>query len=161
MKKYTANWIGTTFVIVIGLAIWVFGSYLQMQESAFSGTVFPGIELIAAMFITTVILFVMIFSYAAIEGRTLKFVWLFFLRRTIDIDSITEIIDQPTFKVAKSQFRSLYLFYKNRRGDTKSIQFRITIFPERTLGKLIRDLKHVNPSIELDAYSKRLIELAE
>lgn len=160
MKKYTANWIGTTFVFVIGLAIWVFGSYLQTQESSFSGNVFPGIELIAATFITVVILFVMVFSYAAIEGKTMRFVWLFFSRRTIDIDSITDINDQPTFKVAKSQFRSLYIFYKDKEGEIKWIEFRITIFPEKTLGRLIKDLKQINPKIKLNKYSQKLMDSA-
>jgi hypothetical protein len=160
MKKYAANWAGTTFIFVIGLGIWILGSYLQMQESTFSGGGFPGIELIAAASIIAVILFVMIFSYAVIEGNTLKFVWLFFLRRTIDIDSITHINDQNTFKIAKSQFRSLYIFYKDKAGDTKSIEFRITIFPERTLGLLVKDLKAINPRIELNAYAEKLSQSA-
>jgi len=160
MKKYTANWFGTTFIIVVGLAIWVFGSYLQTQESYFSDNTFPGIELIAAMFIIVVILFVMIFSYAVIEGKTLRFVWLFFSRRTIDIHSITEINDQPTYKVAKGSFRSLYIFYTDKNGDTKWIEFRITIFPEKTLGMLIKDLKKINPRIELNKYSQKLMDSA-
>lgn len=158
MKKYTANWMGTTLIFVIGLGIWVFGSYLQMQERSFSDSTFPGIELLAAAFITAVILFTMKFSYAAIEGKTLKYIWLFFSRRTIDIDSITNINDQATFKVAKSQFRSLYVFYKDKIGDTKWIEFRITIFPEKTLGRLIKDLKAINPRIELNKYAEKLMQ---
>lgn len=160
MKKYTANWAGTTLVFVIGLGIWIFGSYLQVQEGSFSGSTFPGIELVAATAIIAVILFTMMFSYAVIEGKTLKFVWLFFSRRTIDIDSITEINDQSTFKVAKSQFRSLYIFYKDKTGDIKWIEFRITIFPERTLGRLIKDLKAINPRIELNKYAEKLMQSA-
>ena len=160
MKKYTADWMGTTLIFIIGLGIWVFGSYLQMQERSFSDSTFPGVELVAATFITAVILFTMIFSYAAIEGKTLKYIWLFFSRRTIDINSITDINDQPTFKAAKRQFRSLYIFYKDKSGVTKWIELRITIFPEKTLGRLIKDLKHINPKIELNKYSQKLMESA-
>lgn len=99
-----------------------------------------------------------VFSYARIEGKTLKFMYFLYQRRTIDIDSITEINDQSTYKIAKSQFRSLYLFYKDKNGVKKWIEFRITIFPEKTLGRLIKDLKAINPRIELNTYAEKLMK---
>ena len=152
------NWFGTTLIIAAGFAVWVFGTYLQIQEGSFSKGTFPTVELVVAVFATSVVLFLTIFSYASVSGKTLKFVWLFFSRHIIDIDSITDINDQGTFKIAKSQFRSLYVFYDDKSGDKKWIEFRITIFPEKTLGKLIKELKTINPHIKLNRYAEKLMQ---
>jgi len=113
-----------------------------------------------SVFCTVIISLVSWFSYAAVTGTTLKFIYLLFYRRTVDISSITEINDQPTYKVAKSAFRSLYVFYKDKNRRTKWIQLRITIFPEKALGNLIKDLKAINPHIELNKYAEKLMKAA-
>src|SRR3989344_4374051 len=102
---------------------------------------------------TFILLITSIYSYASITGSTLKFVYILFIRRTININLITEIKDSATYRIAKSQFRSLYIFYKDKNDGVKWIELRITIFPEKTLGKLIKDLKSINPNIELNNYS--------
>lgn len=158
MKKYTTDWRGITIIFVIAVAIWILGAYLKVQEGTFSREAFPMAVLIVAIPIAIGVLCATVFSYAAIDGRTLRYMYFLYQRRTIDIDSITDINDQPTYKVAKGQFRSLYVFYKDKKGDTKWIEFRITIFPEKTLGKLIKELKRINPRIELNAYSRKLME---
>ena len=159
MKKYTTDWKGLS-IFFFGLAI-LYAAILFFQRNPSLGTREIIIGLVAWLaFIGFGVLLMTVFSYALISGNTLKYVWLLFLRRTIDIDSITDINDQPTFKVAKGQFRSLYIFYRDKTGETKWIEFRITIFPEKTLGKLIKDLKQINPRIELNKYSQKLMDSA-
>jgi len=136
----------------------MFSLYLGIQDGSFveeglySALPFITIPIVLVMILTTA------YSYASISDTTLKFVWLFFSRRTIDINSITDINDQPTFKVAKGKFRSLYIFYRDEKGNTKYIELRITIFPEKTLGRLIKDLKEINPRIELNKYAEKLMQ---
>lgn len=155
MKKYTTDWRGITIAFTILVALWIFFASLEAKE----GTMLIG-SLIVAIPIGIGVILATIFSYVAIDGQTLKFMYFLYHRRTIDINSITEINDQPTYKVAKGQFRSLYIFYTDKNGETKWIEFRITVFPEKTLGKLIRDLKQINPRIELNKYSQKLMDSA-
>ncbi|OGZ43264.1 MAG: hypothetical protein A3J55_02625 [Candidatus Ryanbacteria bacterium RIFCSPHIGHO2_02_FULL_45_17b] len=159
MKKYTTDWKGTITIFAI-IAIFNAVTFYWNKNPTL-----PLLKVIIGLvawfvFVGFGILLMTVYSYASISGNTLKYVWLFFSRRTIDINSITEINDQPTFKVAKSQFRSLYVFYTDKNGDTKWIELRITIFPEKTLGRLIKDLKAINPRIELNKYSQKLMDSA-
>jgi hypothetical protein len=155
MKKYTTDWkgISITFALLVGL--WIFFAYFE----AMKGTLLVG-SLFVAIPIGIGVLLATVFSYATIEGEMLRYMYFFYLRRTIDINSITDINDQPTYKAAKGQFRSLYIFYKDKKGDNKWIEFRITIFPEKTLGMLIKDLKEINPHIELNKYAEKLMQTA-
>ncbi len=140
-------------MFVIGLAIWAWG----LSGEAANKAVYINAVLMMTAFLAVVVLLITWLSYASISGAKPKFVYLLFYRRTIDIHSITEINDQPTYKAAKSMFRSLYIFYKEK-GDIKWIELRITIFPEKTLGKLIKELKHINPHIDLNTYSQKLMD---
>ena len=158
MKRYYTDWKTISVTILIGLAIILFGLYSTTQENGHQDA-FLNAALIAIIPIVFGILLATKFSYAEISGTTLKFVYLLFYRRNIDIDSITEINDQPTYKAGKNLFRSLYIFYKEK-GEKKYIELRITIFPEKTLGRLIKDLKVVNSNIELNDYSEKLIKKA-
>lgn len=158
MKKYRTDWKTIIVVIGVSLSLWILGNYMQVQEGILPRDSFFGGVLIVVIPILLGILLGTIYSYAIIEGVTLRFVYFLFYRRTIDIKSITEINDQPTYKIAKSSFRSLYIFYKDSNGATKWIELRITIFPEKTLGELIKDLKRINPRIELNTYSQKLMD---
>lgn len=158
MKKYTTDWRAT--IITFGILAVCSASIFYLTRNPEMSVLGVIIGLAAwFVFVALGVLFMTVFSYASISERTLKYVWLFFLRRTINIDSITDISDQPMFKVVKSQFRSLYIFYNDKSGDKKWIEFRITIFPEKTLGRLIKDLKNINPNIKLNTYSEKLIKL--
>lgn len=154
MKTYRTDW-KIAIIFLIGLAIWAWG----IGGQAPNRTVYINAVLMATVIFTTIILLTMWLSYAMVSDNTLKFVYLLFYRRTIDIHSITAINDQPTYKGAKGVFRSLYIFYKDR-GLTKYIELRITIFPEKTLGELIKELKRINPHIELNKYSQKLMDTA-
>lgn len=160
MKKYYTDWrtiltYGTIVGILFGVTLyWNRNPELSIQVA---------INAVSAWFIFWgfILLISTKYSYAAISGSTLKFVYILFIRRTIDISSITEINDQSTYKVAKGAFRSLYIFYKDKKNNTKYIELRITIFPEKTLGKLIKNLKEVNPKIELNRYAEKLLQGAK
>ena len=157
MRKYTTDWRGLS-IFFFGLAI-LYAVILFFQRSPSLGPREIIIGLAGWLgFIGFGVLLMTVFSYVSISGTTLKFVWLLFSRRTIDINSITDINDQPTFKVAKGKFRSLYIFYRDEKGNTKYIELRITIFPEKTLGRLIKDLKEINPRIELNKYAEKLMQ---
>lgn len=159
MKKYTTNWIGTITIFGVLAVFNAITFYLNRNPAMPSSKVIIG--LIAwFIFISIGILIMTVFSYVSISDNILKYVWLFFSRRTIDIRSITSIGDQATFKVAKGQFHSLYIFYKDKCGDAKWIELRITIFPEKTLGALIKELKKINPRIELNKYAEKLMKSA-
>ncbi|HLC49426.1 MAG TPA: hypothetical protein VJI96_03520 [Candidatus Andersenbacteria bacterium] len=160
MKKYYIAWKPIVIVIGISLLILFVSDYMQIQEGIHSEDTFWGGVLITFIPIAFGVLLATRYSYAAIDGMTLKFVYLLFYRRTIDIRSITEINDQSTYKVGKSIFRSLYIFYKDKNNLVKWIELRITIFPEKTLGKLIKNLKEINPGIELNKYSEKLMRSA-
>ena len=155
MKKYRTDW-KIVIVVAVALAIWILGA----RAEAVNKQVFINASLGMTALLTIATLLVTQLSYASISGTTLKFVYILFYRRTIDINSITEINDQPTYKVARGMFRSLYIFYKDKEGAIKWIELRITIFPEKTLGMLIKDLKAINPRIELNKYSEKLMEKA-
>lgn len=155
MKIYRTDW-KIAIVFIVALVIWIFGASTQ----AFNKEVFINASLGMTALITLVILLINWFSSISISGTTLKFVYLLFQRHTIDINSITEINDQSTYKVAKGAFRSLYIFYKDQQSKKKYIELRITIFPENTLGKLIKHLKQINPKIELNKYSEKLMQSA-
>lgn len=159
MKKYYTDW--KTIISVIGaiLIILVWSDYAQIQEGIYSRNTFLGGVLIEVIPIAFGVLLATRYSYASITDTTLKFVYLLFYRRTIDINSITEINDQPTYKAGKGMFRSLYIFYQKNDG-VKYIELRITIFPEKTLGALIKELKRINPRIELNKYSQKLMDSA-
>lgn len=160
MKKYYTNWKAIITVIGAALVLLILSDYMQIREGIHQPNTFWGGVLMAVIPIGFGVLLATRYSYAAIDDTTLKFVYLLFYRRTVDIPSITEINDQPTYKAAKSMFRSLYIFYKDKSGIDKWIELRITIFPEKTLGKLIKDLKIINPQIELNQYSQKLMESA-
>lgn len=155
MKIYRTDW-KIAIIFLIGYIIWVLGA----KSIAFSDQVFVNASLGMALLLVVVALLFTRLSYVSISGTTLKFVDIFFIRRTVDINSITEINDQPTFKMAKGAFRSLYIFYKNNEGKIKWIELRITIYPEKTLGKLIKDLMQFNPNIKLNTYSEKLMRTA-
>ena len=155
MRKYYTDWKTIIIVFAIGLALWIFGALGKAKGVVLlNGSLMVGIPIALIALLSTK------YSYVAISGNTLKFVYVLFYRRTIDINSITEINDQPTYKAAKSEFRSLYIFYKDKNDTIKWIELRITIFPEKTLGRLIKDLKQINPRIELNKYSQKLMESA-
>jgi len=155
MKKYRTDWkIAIVFAII--LAGWI----ISARTQAINTEVFINASLGMTVLLTVITLLITWLSCVFISGTTLKFVYLLFYRRTIDINSITEINDQPTYKVAKGSFRSLYIFYTDKNGEIKWIEFRITIFPEKTLGKLIKELKAINPRIELNKYSQKLMDSA-
>lgn len=155
MKRYYTDWKTISITIGLGLAIFLFGLYSITQEKGHQDA-FINAALIAIIPISLGVLLATRFSYAEVSGNTLKFVYLLFYKRTIDIHSVTEINDQPTYKAGKSMFRSLYIFYKDNNGLKKWVELRISIFPEKALGRLIKDLKAVNPSIELNKYSEKL-----
>ena len=159
MKRYTTDQkgIATFFIILTVLNALIL--YFNRNPAMSLSKIIVGLASWIA-FMGFGILLMTMFSYVSISDTKLKFIWLLFSRRTIDIDSITDINDQSTFKVAKSQFRSLYIFYKNKSNDTKWIEFRITIFPEKTLGRLIKDLKSINPDIKLNNYAEKLMRSA-
>lgn len=160
MKKYYTNWQLIILLIVAALSLWIVGEYLQAQETIYSQTTFWKGILIAVVPIGFGLLLATKYTYVTITDTELKIVNFLFYRRTLDISSITEINDQPTFKMAKGSFRSLYIFYKNKEGEIKWIELRITIYPEKTLGKLIKDLKQINPDIKLNTYSEKLMGMA-
>jgi hypothetical protein len=150
MRKYRTDW-KIAIVFAVGLAIWTIGAAMEAKEGTLATAAFGMTTLL-----TVVVLLITWLSYATIPGHTLQFVYLLFYRRTIDIRDITEIDDQPTYKVGKSSFRSVYIFYETRNKEIKYIELRVTIFPEKTLGRLIRDLKHLNPKIKLNGYCEKL-----
>jgi hypothetical protein len=154
IKTYRTDW-KIAIVFAVGLAGWVL---IGITEAVNTG-VFVKSSLGATALVSMIALLITRLTYASISGTILRYVDLFFSRRIIDINSITEINDQSTYKVAKSQFRSLYIFYNNR-GETEWIELRITIFPEKELGRLIKDLKEINPRIELNQYCQKLMESA-
>lgn len=153
MKKYYTNWQGSLVLGMITFFLVISDSFQKYPDA---------VTIKADLFFALIWGFFLIiltkYSYASITGTTLKFVYLLFYRRTIDINSITEINDQPTYKAAKKSFRSLYIFYKDKNDEPKYIELRITIFPEKTLGKLIKELKRINPRIELNKYSQKLMD---
>ncbi|OGF64030.1 hypothetical protein A2Z53_00055 [Candidatus Giovannonibacteria bacterium RIFCSPHIGHO2_02_42_15] len=161
MKKYTTDWKGIIIVFGVGIIGLIFSLYLGVQEGTFAKKAFVGSIAIVTVPVLFAVILMTVYSYASISGTTLTFVWLLFSRRTININSITDINDQPTFKAARNQFRSLYIFYKDETGEIKWIELRITIFPEKTLGKLIKDLKAINPRIELNKYAEKLMQSAQ
>src|SRR3989344_4277925 len=151
MKKYYTNW---KLILMVGIVVFL----LIIGDSA---PKYPDLVAIKAdLFFLVVWGFIVListrYSYVATKDSTLKFVYILFIRRTIDINSITGIKDESSYKVAKGQFRSLYIFYKDKTGDTKWVELRITIFPEKTLGRLVKDLKEINPRIELNKYAQKL-----
>lgn len=97
-------------------------------------------------------------SYATVSNGTLKFVYLFFYRRRIRIDAITEISDQSTYKVASSMFRSVYIFYNREDGIQKYIELRMGVFPKVAITGLIGELKERNPKIILSEFCEKLIK---
>ncbi len=152
MKIFRTDWRNAIVFIIAG-ALMIFGE----KSKALNTHVYMVGSIGIVIFFTFVILLITLFSYASITNTTLKFVYLLFYRRTIDINSITEINDQPTYKAAKKSFRSLYIFYKDKNNAPKYIELRITIFPEKTLAALIKELKRINPRIELNKYSEKLM----
>lgn len=159
MKEYTTDWKATIVIFSVVAIVAATGFYLEKNPTMDFPEVAIGL-VVWFGFVGSAILLATKYSYASISDTSLRFVYLFFYRRTIDINFIIEISDQPTYKVAKSHFRSLYIFYKGKNGDTKWIELRITIFPEKTLGKLIKDLKEINPRIELNSYAEKLMKAA-
>lgn len=141
------------------LAIFSFWEIAAYSE-AVSVHAFIGASVGMGSLVFILLILITVFSYASIAGPTLKFVYLFFYRRTIDIDCITEITNRPTYIAAQSQFRSLFILYKDKTGQETHIELRITIFPEAELARLIRDLQRLNPNIHLDSYSARLATTA-
>jgi hypothetical protein len=156
MKKYYTDW--KTIVIVFSVA--TFGLIaLGYGNLSFGKWLRGGIVYLLLM--GGLVLLMTRFSYASISGHILKFVYLLFYRRTIDVRDITEINDQPTYKAAKSSFRSVYIFYETRDKAIRYIELRVTVFPENTLGKLIKELKRLNPNIKLNKYCEKLVQSAQ
>lgn len=155
MRTYRTDW-KIAIIFLVGYIIWVLGA----RSIAFSDQVFINASVGMGLLLAVSVLLLTWLSYVSILGTTLKSVEIFFIRRTIDINSITEITDASTYILAKSQFRSLYILYKDQNGESKHIELRITIFPENTLGRLIKDLKEINPTIELNKYSEKLMQSA-
>jgi hypothetical protein len=123
MTKFHSDWKTIAIVIGTGLAMWIFGLYSQeAADGIFSQSTFWKATLIAVIPITLGILLATRYSYAAVSEHTLTYVYLLFYRRTIDIRDITEINDdQPTYKMAKSSFRSVYIFFTRPRKKKRNI----------------------------------------
>lgn len=153
MKRYYIDWKTIVIVSVIGFILLISDSI-----SKYPDRVVLSADISFLLFFTLILIIITKYSYAEISGSTLRFVYTLYIRRTISIYSITEINDQPTYKIGGNLFRSLYIFYKDKNGKIKWIELRITIFPERTLGKLIKDIKTINPKIELNKYAQGLME---
>ncbi|MDB5225182.1 MAG: hypothetical protein JWL87_134 [Candidatus Adlerbacteria bacterium] len=155
MKKYTTDWKSILMIGVSAGVLMAFTLYLNRNPDLGTDVAIKGL-LIWVIFWAFFLLITTCYSYASITNNTLTYVYLFFYRRTVNIDSITEINDQATYKTAKGSFRSLYIFYKDQDGSIKYIEFRITLFSEKTLGRLVKDLKQLNPNIELSGYAEKL-----
>ena len=155
MRKYYTNW---KWILIFGTVIF----FLITSESVsrYPDPVVIKADLFFLIVWSLILLVSTRYSYLIITGTTLQSVYILFIRRTIDINAIIEITDEATYKVAKSQFRSLYIFYKNTSGELKWIELRVTIFPEKTLGRLVKDLKTINPRIELNKYTEKLMRSA-
>lgn len=151
MTFYRTDWRAAPFLVALLFLLLASGF-----PTAVSKAVFLKGAIAISLFVAATILLITVYSYAAISRSELKFVYLLFYRRTIDINSITEITNKPTYIAAHSQFRSLYIMYKDKTGSQAHIELRITIFPETELARLIHDLKQINPDIHLDSYSSRL-----
>ena len=155
MNTYRTDWRAAP--VLGGLLLLLLASG---YPSAVSLAVFLKGAFAISLLVFFIILLITVFSYVTTLGSTLTFVYLLLYRRTIDIHSITEVANKPTYIAARSQFRSLFILYKDKAGQEAHIELRITIFPEAELARLIRDLKRLNPNIHLDSYSARLATTA-
>jgi len=104
-------------------------------------------------------LFFLLFAkgyYVLLDEKILTNVQVF-IRRSINVDKITDISIQQAYKGIKS-IKSIYIFYQNGHGNVKHTEIRIGTYKPSTLKNLINDLKKLNPKIKLDVVVQKFME---
>jgi len=106
--------------------------------------------------IILVVIAITIGSYVTIAESQLKSVFFFVYRPYTKVEDIQQIFYLPTWKFQELA-RSLYVTSYSR-GQRKTIELKNSMFTELTLGKIAYDLKKINPRIELDVYTEKLMK---
>ena len=158
-KIYRADW--KTFVVIYTLCFLLM-AFFAILGGKDNQNIIIGISGLFLLFVGVVLLIV--FSYVSIQNNSFVSVsppfFNLFPKKT-SISKITEINRQSTFRIFRGAIKSLYIFYNAKNGKTKWIELRHGVFKEATMGELVRDLKHLNPLIKLDAAAQKLMEKAK
>ncbi len=153
MKKYKASIKNNTFSILFILVLFLILLFL-------TPSLWPYVA-IMILFLSFGFVLIAKFTYTIIDGNSLIHVN-GLSKKIISITDITELVIQPRFIIQKKQYKNLFLFYKNKNGDLKYIEFRLNEnYLKDTISQLIYDLKKLNPNIKLDTATQQLIEQAK
>jgi hypothetical protein len=147
--------------------IWPFGIVCVVAVGGMALIVFPGtgkfwkdlevfVVCVAAPILGSLVLFGW-FTYVRIYDATVKHVQLAVYRRAVPIANITKVSQEGTYYAASSVIKSLYVYYIQQNGRERFLHLSMALYSEETLGRLLRDLKDINPKIKLDDYCEKLI----
>lgn len=160
MKKiYRADW--KTYAILFTIGFLFMASPLILEGKDKQNII---VGIVGLFLLLASVVLIIVTRYASISDNILIFVYppLFKLYpKKVPISKIIEISRQPTFRIFRGSIKSLYIFYVAENGKTKWIEFRPVVFKEETMGKIVRDLKELNPSIKLDLAAQKLMEQAK
>ncbi|TAL49065.1 hypothetical protein EPN83_02205 [Patescibacteria group bacterium] len=98
-------------------------------------------------------------TYVHISDRTICRTDSFILKRCLEINSIQKISYTPTFIIGRSA-RSLYVASEIDH-KSKYIEMPNIGFTQKTIVKVVKHLKELNPKIELDENAENLIQKYE
>lgn len=113
-----------------------------------------------SLILTFLAIFVLGFTvgtYGTYSENRLRIVQFFVFRKEISINEITWIGYRPTWKFQPIA-RSLYIVQEINGVKCKSLEFKNSIFSEKTLAQITKDLKVSNPTIALDDPAKSLLK---
>jgi hypothetical protein len=92
--------------------------------------------------------------YVEISNQKFCQVFHFFYRRSVEVTEIGRIMYRPTWVMGQGH-RSVYVVSKNtNKVVTKMAN---TAYSPKKLADIVRELKQLNPSIELDGDTKALL----
>jgi len=152
-KNFYSEWKTLGLIIIIGYSGIVGISFLSDQNL---------INIIEGLTILTLgygfIFFLVKKTRVSISEKKLKFINLFFYRKTIFLERIVEISKQPIYIAASKTFETLYIFYLDKHDHVKWIGLRNAVFSKESMIGIIKEIIRLNPSVRLDKACQKMLD---
>ena len=149
MKKYSSNKNIWWFFFVFGILVFLI---LVIPPDNLDTVIGALIFLVLVWIIGFIIVN---FTYATLNDGRLFYTNQLIFRQKVDVIKIISISYLPTWKIQQEKICSFFIHYE--QGLLGKMEFKNSVFSEKTLGELAHDLKHANPHITLDAKATKLM----
>lgn len=149
--KYKSSFTkGIKLAVLILLLFWLVNTFVTINSNGIKDVIVSSTFML--VFIAIFILAFTKATYIVVKNKSIKYVRMFILRNSVEIEKINKIQKD----IAGGLYTSLLLAYKDG-GKLKNIKIVTLTFKNDTLRQFVSDLKNRNPQIEVDESVNELI----